>query len=150
MVASAPDADDESSSPGLTLVESLSHQATAIPDCFQEEEVDGFPSIPSFSEVELKEKQRSDPALNQVIVQMETGRTPPPSVKAELPLLLRELNWLELRNGVLYRQRQDGPNATAQLVLPEELREKALHSLHNDMGHMGVERTIDLIRARFD
>ncbi|TWW61906.1 hypothetical protein D4764_04G0005530 [Takifugu flavidus] len=80
---------------------------------------------------------------------METGRTPPPSVKAELPLLLRELNWLELRNGVLYRQRQDGSNATAQLVLPEELREIALHSLHNDMGHMGDERTIDLIRARF-
>lgn len=63
MVASAPDADDESSSPGLTLVESLSHQATAIPDCFQEEEVDGFPCIPSLSEEELKEKQRSDPAL---------------------------------------------------------------------------------------
>lgn len=32
MVSSAPDADDESSSPWLTLVESLSHQATAIPD----------------------------------------------------------------------------------------------------------------------
>lgn len=83
---------------------------------------------------------------------METGRTPPPSIKAELPelpLLLRELNWLELRNGVLYRQRQDGLNVTAQVVLPEELRAIALHSLHNDMGHMGVERTIDFIRTRF-
>lgn len=57
---------------------------------------------------------------------METGKTPPPTLKAELPelpLLLRELNRLELRNGVL-------------------------QSLQNDMGHMGVERTVDLIRAR--
>lgn len=67
----------------------------------------------------------------------------------ELPLLLRELNRLELRNGVLYRQRQDGPNITFQLVLPKELRAIALQSLHNDMGHLGVERTVDLVRARF-
>lgn len=83
---------------------------------------------------------------------METGKTPPPTLKAELPelpLLLRELNRLELRNGVLSRQRQDGPNITFQLVLPEELRAIALQSLHNDMGHMGVERTVDLMRARF-
>lgn len=83
---------------------------------------------------------------------MENGRTPPPSVKAELPelpLLLRELHQLELRNGVLYRQRQVGPDIIAQLVLPEELRAIALQSLHNDMGHMGVERTVDLVSARF-
>lgn len=58
---------------------------------------------------------------------METGRTPPPSVKAvlsELPLLLQDLNRLELQNGQL----QDGPNATAQLVLPEELKAIALQS----------------------
>lgn len=69
--------------------------------------MEGFPLIPSFSEEELRQEQRSDPAINQVIVQMETGRTPPPSVKAELPelpLLLRELNRMELWNGLLYRQ----------------------------------------------
>lgn len=57
MVTSVTDADDQSSNTGLTLVESLSHQPAAIPDCFQEEEVDGFPFIPSFSEEELRQKQ---------------------------------------------------------------------------------------------
>ncbi|XP_038555072.1 uncharacterized protein LOC119888541 [Micropterus salmoides] len=83
---------------------------------------------------------------------METGQTPPSRLKVELPelpLLLRELNRLELHNGVLYRRRQDGPNIIFQLVLPEELRSVALKSLHDDMGHMGVERTVDLARARF-
>lgn len=150
LVTSVMDVDDEGPNPSLTLVESLCLQSKAIPDCFQEE--DGSPFIHSFSEEELRQKQRSDPAINHVIVQMETGTTLPPSVKAELPelpLLLRELNRLELRNGVLYRQRQDGPNIIAQLVLPEELRTIVLQSLHNDMGHMGIERTVDLVRARF-
>lgn len=68
---------------------------------------------------------------------MENGRTPPPSVKAglpELPLLLRELHRLELHNGVLYRQRQVGPDIIAQLVLPEELRAIALQSLLQMLG----------------
>lgn len=66
MVTSVTDADDQSSNAGLTLVESLSHQPAAIPDCFQEEEVDGFLFIPSFSEEELRQKQRSDPTIEPV------------------------------------------------------------------------------------
>lgn len=78
--------------------------------------------------------------------------TSSPTVRAELtelPLLLRELNHLVLKNGVLYRKRQDGANTILQLVLPMELRAFALHSLHHDMGHMGVERVLDLVRARY-
>lgn len=141
-----------STTSGLTLVESLTHQSTAIPDCFQQEQVDGFPIVHSISEEELRQKQTLDPAINAVIVLLETGETPPPSLRLELPelpLLLRELNRLEMQNGVLYRKRQDGPNTSYQLVLPEELRATALTSLHHDMGHLGVERTVDLARARF-
>uniref|UniRef100_A0A672HB92 Gypsy retrotransposon integrase-like protein 1 n=1 Tax=Salarias fasciatus TaxID=181472 RepID=A0A672HB92_SALFA len=67
----------------------------------------------------------------------------------EVGLLLREWNRLELLDGVLYRKRQDGAQTSHQLVLPEELRPLFLKSLHDDIGHMGVERTLDLIRTRF-
>lgn len=60
MVTSVRGDNAEGPNPGLTLVESLSHQPTAIPDCFQEEQVDGFPCIHSFSEEELRQKQRLD------------------------------------------------------------------------------------------
>uniref|UniRef100_A0A3B3R4V1 Gypsy retrotransposon integrase-like protein 1 n=1 Tax=Paramormyrops kingsleyae TaxID=1676925 RepID=A0A3B3R4V1_9TELE len=146
------DSNAETLSPGLTLVESLAHQSTAIPGCFQEEQAGGFPLIPSFSEEELRDQQRSDPVINAVIDQIETGQSPSSSLREELPelpLLLRELNRLQLRKGVLYRRRQNGPNVTFQLVLPEKLRAIAFQSLHHDMGHMGVERTVDLIRSRF-
>ncbi|XP_027895131.1 uncharacterized protein LOC114158020 isoform X1 [Xiphophorus couchianus] len=142
----------QAAAPGLTLVESLTHQSTAIPDCFQQEQVDGSPLVHSFSEEELRQKQTLDPAINAVIVLLETGETPCPSLRLELPelpLLLRELSRLEIQNGILYRKRKDGPNVSYQLVLPEALRATALRSLHHDMGHLGVERTVDLARTRF-
>lgn len=138
--------------PGIALVESLALHATAVPDSFEVEQMDGFPLVPSITEDELRQKQRLDPALNAVITQLETGQTPPPGLRAELPelpLLLRELSRFEFQNGVLYRKRQTGPDISLQLVLPEELRPMALQHLHHNMGHLGVDRTIDLVRTRF-
>lgn len=44
---------------------------------------------------------------------------------------------------------QDGEKVSFQLVLPAELRSMVLKSLHENMGHMGIERTLDLVRSRF-
>lgn len=66
-----------------------------------------------------------------------------------MALLLRELNRLELHNEILYRARQEDGNKHYQLVLPEDLQDFMLTSLHDDMGHMGIECTLDLVRARF-
>ncbi len=83
---------------------------------------------------------------------LELGEKPPPTVRKELPGLpyfLKEWNRLELKDGVLYRRRKDKDSITYQLVLPEELRSSVMSSLHDNMGHMGMERTLDLVRARF-
>ncbi len=34
-------------------------------------------------------------------------------------------------------------------MLPEELRSSVMSSLHDRIGHMGMERTLDLVRAQF-
>lgn len=104
------------------------------------------------SEEELRQSQINDPAINEIIHQLETGETTPPTVRKEIPelsILLRELNKLELQNGILYRKRQIGEEAQYQLVLPESLRPMVLTSLHDDMGHLGFDRTLDLTRTRF-
>ena len=36
-----------------------------------------------------------------------------------------------------------------QLLLPHSLKEKVLRSLHDDLGHPGIQRTLQLIRTRF-
>ncbi|KAK7933739.1 hypothetical protein WMY93_004635 [Mugilogobius chulae] len=147
--ASSPDDHPETYT---ALVESLSMSVAAIPDSYASESHHGLPVVPSLSHDELREKQRADANLRDVIHQLETGETVPPTLRKELPevsLLLRELTRLELQDDLLYRRRQDGENVLFQLVLPEELRPVVLTSLHDDMGHMGVERTLDLVRSRF-
>ncbi|CAL9702220.1 unnamed protein product [Knipowitschia caucasica] len=136
----------------ITLVESLSLSADAVPECYARETDNGLPVVPTLSKAQLREKQRADPVIREVIYQMESGEKVPPTAKHELPdlaLLLRELNRLELQEDILYRRRQEREQVSFQLVLPEELRSIVLTSLHDDMGHMGIERTLDLVRCRF-
>lgn len=136
----------------VALVESLSSSAEAIPHCYVNETDSGLPVVPMMSHLDLKEKQHADPVIREVIHQMETGEKVPPTARNELPdvaLLLRELNRLELQDDILYRRRHEGEQVSFQLVLPEKLRSVVLTSLHDDMGHMGIERTLDLVRSRF-
>lgn len=65
-----------SSSPvesSIASVESLSLSAKAIPDCYAREDCHGLPVVPSLSLLDLKDKQRADPVIREVIHQMETG-----------------------------------------------------------------------------
>ena len=36
-----------------------------------------------------------------------------------------------------------------QLVLPEAFRKQALQGCHDDLSHLGVEQTIELLRDHF-
>uniref|UniRef100_A0AAQ5X6I1 Gypsy retrotransposon integrase-like protein 1 n=2 Tax=Amphiprion ocellaris TaxID=80972 RepID=A0AAQ5X6I1_AMPOC len=56
---------------------------------------------------------------------------------------------LAMKDGLLHRlsKKQSGEEV-AQLVLPEVFRSTVLKSMHDDFGHLGLERTLDLIRAR--
>lgn len=134
-----------------SLVESLSIMAAAAPDNLTND-LHGLPIIPMLSHLELQDKQRADPCIREVIYQLELGEKVPPTARnelPELPLLLREFSKLEIIDGVLYRKRRDNDKLFYQLVLPEELRAMVLQSLHDDMGHMGIERTFDLAWTRF-
>lgn len=63
--------------------------------------------------------------------------------------MLKEMTRFELKNNLLYRRRQCDNKTVYQLVLPYVLRSSVLSSLHDEMGHMGMERTLELARARF-
>lgn len=137
---------------GVALVGSLALCPDAIPDEYGEDcNLDGLPVMPYLPH-EIGEKQRADSVLREVIFHLELGEKPSPTVRKEIPtfpLFLKEWNRLELRDGILYRRRQENNLLTYQLVLPEELRPLVMSSLHDDMGHLGIERTVDLIRSRF-
>ncbi len=134
----------------LTLVESLTHHEDALPNEFQHEDEHGLPDLPHLSEASLAELQRKDPEIRIVIEGLEKGVKP--CNLRDLPLTMslwsKEWNRLELRSGVLYRRRQERGASHYQLALPTTLRDMVLRSLHDDMGHLGIDRTLDLVRVK--
>ena len=57
-------------------------------------------------------------------------------------------------NGILYPKNEiqevNHPNRnTMQLVLPKVFRKQVLQHCHDDLGHLGIEQTIDLLRDWF-
>ena len=56
-----------------------------------------------------------------------------------------------MRKGVLYHKTEMSHpyRNTMELVLPEAFRKQALHSCHDDLGHLGIEQMIDLLGDHF-
>ena len=59
-----------------------------------------------------------------------------------------------MRDGILYckneiQELHGTTRNTMQLVLPESYRKQALQGCHDDLGHLEIERTTDLLRDQF-
>lgn len=60
----------------ITLAESLTMNAGALPREFQEENNHGLPVIPHLSEEDLVNQQRADPELKEVLEYLESCKKP--------------------------------------------------------------------------
>ncbi|KAL7841512.1 hypothetical protein SRHO_G00252030 [Serrasalmus rhombeus] len=140
-------------SPSHCLVESLAIHPDAILPVYEdvESELQGLCSVPTHSEGEIARLQREDPSISVIIKALESGEpAPQPDVQSpELMLMLRGMSRLEVKNSLLYRKRQCEDRTEYQLVLPRVLRPSVLTSLHDEMVHLGIERTLELARSRF-
>ncbi|XP_029954791.1 protein NYNRIN-like [Salarias fasciatus] len=97
--------------------------------------------------------QRADPSIARVITLLEEGVKPGFKERnlesSDVKLLLRQWNKLELRNGVLHRKVEDRDSLVYQLVLPHQYHERAMQGVHDEVGHLGFDRSLHLARARF-
>ena len=136
------------------IVESLAMDASAIPPEFIHADLlPGSSTLPRMSQLEWAAEQRADPVISKVIDIVSAGKRLSYRVRQkedrEVQLMLRVQDQLVIDNAVLYRKRASKSGPLFQLVLPKKYRETALESLHDLVGHMGFERTIDLVRMRF-
>ncbi|KAL0185286.1 hypothetical protein M9458_002856, partial [Cirrhinus mrigala] len=103
----------------------------------------------TISRDELVQKQRADPAIGKVLEMKENNITLSEEDRAKADIstkrLLREWSRLYIENGLLYRKTTE----RKQLVLPSVYKQVALTHLHNNMGHVGVEKVLSLARERF-
>ena len=66
-------------------------------------------------------------------------------------MILKYKQDLELKNGLLYQkvQLQHRDKIRHQFVLPEGYQKRAVMALHDDFGHLGMEKTLGLLKDRF-
>jgi hypothetical protein len=100
--------------------------------------------------INLKTAQNDDADIDRVItLKIANTYLSPHERKQEshtVQQLLREWNKLKVgTDGVLYRL----AGTVRQVVLPGRLRQQVYKELHEEMGHLGSERVIDLARERF-
>ena len=81
---------------------------------------------------------------------MQRGQRPPATGRkrelGETQLLLHEWDKLSLdEDGILRRCK----GTRTQVIVPRQLRSRILKELHENMGQLGVERTLDLARERY-
>lgn len=109
--------------------------------------------LPTHSSADLKVLQASDPVIGQFQQFWRRQRGPTTeerrSACKSLLELSRQLNRVTENDGVLYRRisHPDGEELL-QLLLPERLRPEVLQALHEQHGHQGFQRTLELVRRR--
>lgn len=108
------------------------------------------PTIPTINIKELKLAQENDPVIGRVMEWKRKEQRPSRTEKKQetrgVQSLLNKWNELKLtETGLLYRYTK----TRKQLVLPTKYIPLVLTELHNEMGHIGVDKTTDLIRQRF-
>ncbi|KAL3966228.1 nuclear receptor co-repressor 2 [Sarotherodon galilaeus] len=104
----------------------------------------------SLSPEEIRVSQEKDPIIGRFLQHKINNYLPkgraltaePPDVR----ILLRQWSRVHINDdGVLYRR----VKGRDQLLLPKEHRDTVFRELHKEMGHLGAERTLCLIRDRF-
>jgi len=138
----------------VTAIEAISSQSLVKESRVRSQVVatQATSTFPSISKTDLVKLQSADVHISRLSYYWSSKH--PPTIrqlmKEEKPArkLLREWKRIEEEEHLLYRVIQLRGQTVKQLILPESLKNDVLTSLHDDLGHQGVEKTIALIRNR--
>ena len=128
--------------------ETLCHGAQVVDSLAQ----DNVP--PGMTPLEWCHSQAKDPVRSQIIGEIQKKTTGKLKIKMEMPsemkALIRIKKQLTLKQGVLYRRtKQVDARTKLQLVLQQSHRARAIARCHDQVGHLGQDRVLDLLRDQF-
>ena len=106
--------------------------------------------LPQVLPSEIRHAQTQDPTIGRVVTLIQSGKRPTQrQQQSELPdtrYLLHEWAKFSLDSeGVL--RRNNGKQS--QIVLPKKFHRLVYRELHEEMGHLGADRVLELARERF-
>ena len=102
---------------------------------------------------QMAEFQGLDNQIGPISQWVKDGKSPSKSILYRIKSkvtrkLFYQLDRLVLKQGVLHHLYINEDMEYHQLVLPQRLQGRVLRSVHDDMGHQGLERTLELLRER--
>lgn len=113
----------------------------------------GQRTLPHITMEEWQGYQKGDEDIGRVIELLHLKNRPSKGVLAkesqQVRQILKEWDKLCWKQGVLHRKRLVDDKVVHQLVLPKQFRSLVLTGLHDDVGHLGRDRTLELVRDRF-
>ena len=102
-----------------------------------------------FSSTDMQNAQMEDAVVSPVYQAVVLGSRPSrrewQTMSNRCKLLFRQWKKLAIIDGVLVRNTQKN----VQIILPEKMHSLVFVELHQKMGHLGLERVLDLARRRF-
>ena len=106
-----------------------------------------------YTTLELCHAQAKDPIINQIVGEIKEQSIRNLKIKMGMPsklkALIRNRKQLVLKQGVLYKKSQVGAGTRHQLVVPQAYRQRAIEGCHDQVGHLGQDRVLDLPRDQF-
>ncbi|KAJ7987239.1 hypothetical protein DPEC_G00336680 [Dallia pectoralis] len=110
-------------------------------------------TLPGYTKAQLKEFQLNDSIICSFREFWDHNRKPSGPQRHHLPKpvlsLLKQWKHIRESDGLLYRVVEDlRLGECQQLLLPACLKDQVLESVHDKMGHQGIERTLNLLRQR--
>ncbi len=111
-------------------------------------------ALPQHFPADIGELQRVDSVTQEVLGFWHQKRYPTSDERKQLSpqglVLLQQWGRLLEQAGVMYCQvaRSDGGEPVLQVLLPAALKDKVLTEVHQNHGHQGVGRTLELLRQR--
>jgi len=98
----------------------------------------------------IQHAQATDQVVRRVSDLIQHGQRPTTGERkrelSETQLLLHEWDNLSVdKDGILRRRK----GTRTQIIVPKQLRSLVLKEIHENMGHLGADRTLGLARERF-
>ena len=136
------------------LLETITDSTNAVLDEFSSAEQPDRDSISGLTTTDWIGLQEGDAEIKFIVDCLKSGKQPDMEERSTLSdgvkIYLRQWKRLVLGDGILYRESAgQGGVPRQQLVLPKSQRHIAFDGVHDQIGHLGYERTLDLARTRF-
>ena len=99
---------------------------------------------------DLALEQSKDPIVKKVRYYWSRGQKPSQEEQREVKEFFRNRGSTIIEdNGVLYIQSEFGGQKVTQLVTPSSLVHRILQKGHDEGGHLGADKTLDVIRRKY-